>query len=57
MMEAAYLVLEGEILMTIIAVQKFFDVPMPALAIIKEHVWKTIVCVFVMINIQEWIVH
>ena len=57
MMAAAYLVLEGEILITAIFVQKFFNVPMPTHAIIKEHVWKTMVCVFVMKNIQEWIVH
>ena len=57
MMTAAYLVLEGEILITAIFVQKFFNVPMLAHAIIKEYVWKTMGDVFAMINIQEWIVH
>ena len=57
MMAAAYLVLEGEILIEPIFVQKFFNVPMLAHAIIKEYVWKTMGGVFAMINIQEWIVH
>ena len=57
MMTAAYLVLEGEILIEPIIVQKFFNVPMLAHAIIKEYVWKTMGGVFAMINIQEWIVH
>ena len=56
-MAAAYLVLEGEILIVPIFVQKFFNVPMLAHAIIREHVWKTMGGVFAMINIQEWIVH
>ena len=57
MMAAAYLVLEGEILIEPIFVQKFFNVPMLAHAIIMEYVWKTLGGVFAMINIQEWIVH
>ena len=57
MMTAAFLVLEGGILISTIVVQKFFNVPMPTHATTKEHAWKTMGGVFVMINIQEWIVH